>query len=240
MCVGFLCAKAAQNAARFSLFVFSFVDSVFHSRFCSFRYLDSRISSQLIFVFFAGSPVSPNGVFVGLPREQKIGVKITLGSKKRNADNFGREFFLGGEGLKPWKNKAEKLAEKTTSKFAEKSAGNFLKFAKQRKINPNPLCRTSGSIFAPYWKQRVSMKRAQVTNGHSVHKKKGFALFRPLKTAKMRLKWRVSRTQSKKNIKQGSAALATPHPSSTGLSGRDPLGWSIMCWLSWFSGPGCW
>ena len=24
------------------------------------------------------------------------------------------------------------------------------------------------------------------------------------------------------------------------FSGKDPLGWSIMCWLSWFSGPGCW
>ena len=23
-------------------------------------------------------------------------------------------------------------------------------------------------------------------------------------------------------------------------SGKDPLAWSITCWLSWFSGPGCW
>ena len=23
------------------------------------------------------------------------------------------------------------------------------------------------------------------------------------------------------------------------FSGKDPLGWSVMCWLSWFSGPGC-
>ena len=38
--------------------------------------------------------------------------------------NFGREFFGGG--LKSWKNKAEKFAEKKRHQiFAEKFAGNF-------------------------------------------------------------------------------------------------------------------
>ena len=34
---------------------------------------------------------------------------------------------LGGGALKPWRNKAEKLEEKSLEKFAEKFTGNFPK-----------------------------------------------------------------------------------------------------------------
>ena len=58
---------------------------------------------------------------------------------ERNADKFGREFWaciLRGGGLKPWKNKAEKLVDNNwPSKFAEKFAGNFPKIRQAKIIN---------------------------------------------------------------------------------------------------------
>ena len=66
----------------------------------------------------------------GLPCKQKISVnkfgfeKVKL---ERNADDFGRE---SGGGLKPWKNKAEKFAEKVRNQnLVRNSPARFLKFA---------------------------------------------------------------------------------------------------------------
>ena len=48
--------------------------------------------------------------------------------------NFGREFFRGG-GLKPWGRKAEIFAgDNQLEDFAEKFAGNLLKFARPPKL----------------------------------------------------------------------------------------------------------
>ena len=76
-----------------------------------------------------------------VPRKQKIGVKTKIVFKKvkleKNADNFGREYWGGG--LKPWKNKADKFAEKNRHQNSLRNSPEiFLKFAKQKKIHPNP------------------------------------------------------------------------------------------------------
>ena len=36
------------------------------------------------------------------------------------------------------------------------------------------------------------------------------------------------------------AQLSMCDPRGEKAKGQGPLGWSIMCWLSWVSGPGCW
>ena len=53
--------------------------------------------------------------------------------------NFGREFFGGPE--------ARKFANNNLLEFAEKFPSNLCKIRQSKeKSNPNPLCRTSGSI----------------------------------------------------------------------------------------------
>ena len=77
-------------------------------------------------------------VNLGFPHKQNIGMK-NVGFEKvkleRNADNSGREFwariFCGG--LKPWKNKAEKFAEKNRNQNSlRNSPAIFLKFARPK------------------------------------------------------------------------------------------------------------
>ena len=61
---------------------------------------------------------------------------------------LGVNFFLGG-GLKPWKNKAEKIAEKSPSKFPEKFAAYFPTFRQAKmKIHHQSALQSLGLKFS--------------------------------------------------------------------------------------------
>ena len=71
---------------------------------------------------------------------------------------FGGESLGGGGGPKILEKQCRTIREqKFAEEFADQFAGNFLKFAgPNEKLNPNPLCRTSGSTSSHWPLTRVS------------------------------------------------------------------------------------
>ena len=74
---------------------------------------------------------------------------------ERHANDYGREFFFlgGGGGVKPWRNKPEKIAGEMRWQFSKNSPDQIIKFT------PNPLCRISGSkesrVYANFFEKFV-------------------------------------------------------------------------------------